>query len=83
MVSFAQKFCKGTPLSVVFGFYIYLATPVEELIKRIRGRTTLVAFRDLPGTLLFRLFDRKMAPVEIISSRRDTCSRAEDLPPRV
>ena len=37
----------SAPLSVVFGFCIYLATPIEELIKHICGRTTLVAFRNL------------------------------------
>ena len=64
MVFFARKSGKSTPLSVVFGFRIDFATPIEELIENIRGRTTLVAFRDLRTALLFRLFHRKMLQIE-------------------
>jgi hypothetical protein len=60
MVSFAQKVFKSTPLSVVFGFRINLATPIEELIKSIRRRTSFVAFRDLSVALLITLFHRKL-----------------------
>ncbi len=42
-----SKSGKSTPFSVVFGFRIDLSTPIEELIKSIRGRTTFVTFRDL------------------------------------
>lgn len=71
---FAQRSRKCTPFSIVFGFRIDLATPIEELIKSIRGRTTLVAFRDLPSVLLFRLFHRKLGPVGIVPSTRGTCN---------
>ena len=66
--SFAQECCEDTPLSVVFGFCKYVVTRIEELIKSIRGRTTLVAFRNLPVTFISYIIPQKDDSVGTIPS---------------
>ena len=73
---------QDTPFSVVFGFCKYVVTPIEELIKSVRGRTTLVAFRDLPLDVSFPLFHRKMAQLEQ-PSVENTHIKAVNIPQRV